>query len=110
MLLSSLVVLGLNTLIDSYLHGHLVVTWYNFLVYNVYHNIGVHYGTHPWHWYLLSGYPTILFTHMALFALGLLKGPIKQLLVFPLSAICVNLFVYRSIEEIVSNKIATAIH
>jgi GPI mannosyltransferase 3 len=47
-----LLTLVYNVAIDSYFHGSFLITAYNFLHYNVFHNVASHYGTHPWHWYL----------------------------------------------------------
>ena len=86
------IVVGLNFLIDSYFHGKLIFTWFNFLLYNVIHNVGTHYGTHPWYWFVLEGYPTLLFAHLPLFLAGL---RFYKQLAFPLGIILFNLTFYR---------------
>ena len=89
--------LGVNTLIDSHYYGKFTVTWFNFFMYNVYHNIGDHYGTHPWHWYLSQGLPTLLFSLTIPFVFGLLfklKSDWSHM-GFPFAAICFNIFIYR---------------
>ncbi|XP_049820403.1 GPI mannosyltransferase 3 [Aethina tumida] len=53
-------ILVTSVLLDSWMHGNLLVSSFEFLKYNLYHNIGVFYGSHPWHWYLSTGLPTIL--------------------------------------------------
>lgn len=90
-ILTGFVVLGLNVLIDSYFHGGLLISSFNFLLYNVFHNVGVHYGTHPFHWYLSQGLPIILFTHMFVFLIGIKHTKKLQ---FPLLAILFNVFIY----------------
>ncbi|XP_055545712.1 GPI mannosyltransferase 3 [Wyeomyia smithii] len=46
--------------IDSFLHGSLLLSSYNFLQFNVLKGIGSWYGEHPWYWYVNVGLPTIL--------------------------------------------------
>jgi hypothetical protein len=86
-----IVVLTLNTLLDSYLHGKFLLSSFNLFLYNFYQNIGTHYGTHVWYWYLTSGYPTLLFTHGISFVVGICY--IDNLL--PIIAILFNIFIYR---------------
>ncbi len=87
-----ILIMGLNTIIDTYFHGKFLLTSYNFLLYNVFHNVGVHYGTNPWYWFLSEGFPTLLFAHLILFACGL-KAWNK--LLFPLLALIFNVIFYR---------------
>ena len=65
---------------------------FNFFLYNVYHNVGTHYGTHPWHWFITQGYPTLLFSHILLIPFGIQFKTKKPL---PIIAILFNIFVYR---------------
>lgn len=51
---------ALSVVIDSLIHGSLVFTSYNFIKFNFFEDIGSFYGSHPWHWYLSSGFPAIL--------------------------------------------------
>ena len=90
---SRLVVLSINTLIDSHFYGELVVTSYNFLLHNLINNIGIHYGTHPWHWYLSHGLPTLLFSTIILFMIGAVRHPKRN--AYYLFAIAFNVLVYR---------------
>lgn len=53
-------VFGLCTAVDSYAHGSLIFTPYEFFKYNVYHNVGEFYGSHPWYWYFNVGLPVVL--------------------------------------------------
>uniref|UniRef100_A0A182SM66 Mannosyltransferase n=1 Tax=Anopheles maculatus TaxID=74869 RepID=A0A182SM66_9DIPT len=46
--------------IDSYFHGSVVFTCYEFLKYNVLKDVGSFYGEHPWYWYLYAGLPAVL--------------------------------------------------
>ncbi len=67
-LLTALVVLA----IDSYCYGRLTVTPLNFVLFNL--ASSSHYGTHPWHWYLSSGIPTLAGPLLPLLAAGLWSG------------------------------------
>jgi phosphatidylinositol glycan class B len=84
--------MSVNCLIDSYFYGKFVLTAYNFLSYNVFHNVGAHYGTHPWHWFVTEGFPVLLFGHLPLFLAGL---KFNKQLQFPLTVIVFNIFCYR---------------
>jgi phosphatidylinositol glycan class B len=90
-LLAGLIMLPICTLIDSYFHGSFLLTPLNFLVHNVVNNVGIHYGTHPWHWYFSQGFPTILFAHIVPFLIGL--NYFKKLY-FEIAAVLFNIFVY----------------
>ncbi|XP_050069537.1 GPI mannosyltransferase 3 [Anopheles maculipalpis] len=46
--------------VDSYFHGSVVFTCYEFLKYNVLKGVGSFYGEHPWYWYVYAGLPTVL--------------------------------------------------
>lgn len=52
--------IGLSVFIDSLAHGSLIITTYNFIKFNFLEDIGSFYGSHPWHWYLSTGFPVIL--------------------------------------------------
>lgn len=56
----ALISLSSLTALDTYLHGSLVVTPWEFIKFNVYHDIGSFYGTSPWYWYLAIGLPAVL--------------------------------------------------
>lgn len=85
-------VIPFNILLDSFLHGKFLVSWFNFFLYNVYHNIGTHYGTHPWYWYIVQGYPTILCSHTVVFVIGLFH---TRKSVLPIATITFNIVIYR---------------
>ncbi|KAJ2945135.1 hypothetical protein O0L34_g9196 [Tuta absoluta] len=51
---------GALVALDSYFHGSLVVTPWEFFRANVLQDIASFYGTHPWHWYLTQGLPAVL--------------------------------------------------
>ncbi|XP_037933585.1 GPI mannosyltransferase 3 isoform X2 [Teleopsis dalmanni] len=59
-LVIGVLVAALGIGVDTYLHGKLIITPYEFLKYNVFHNIGSFYGSHPWHWYFTIGLPSVL--------------------------------------------------
>ncbi|CAF0912048.1 unnamed protein product [Brachionus calyciflorus] len=69
--LIGVLILSFGVLIDSYFYGSFLISWWNFFLYNVYNNIGIHYGTHSFHWYFTQGYPTLIFIHIVLFIFGL---------------------------------------
>lgn len=46
--------------LDSWAHGSFILTPIEFLKVNVVQEIGSFYGSHPWHWYLTTGLPTVL--------------------------------------------------
>ncbi|XP_030385200.1 GPI mannosyltransferase 3 isoform X2 [Scaptodrosophila lebanonensis] len=84
-----LIVASAGIAIDTYWHGRLIVTPYEFLNYNIFHNIGSFYGSHPWYWYFTVGLPTVLGINTLPFLYGIMetvrkpeKFPIcKQLLI-----------------------------
>ncbi|XP_034481577.1 GPI mannosyltransferase 3 isoform X1 [Drosophila innubila] len=98
-----LLVAGVGIAIDTYWHGQLVVTPWEFLKYNIFNNIGSFYGSHPWYWYFISGLPTVLGINTLPFIFGLIqtvrkteKFPVsKQLLI----AILVSLLVLSTVEH-----------
>ena len=59
-LLIGVIVGGALVGLDSYFHGSLIITPWEFLKVNVLEEIGSFYGTHPWYWYFSSGLPAIL--------------------------------------------------
>lgn len=56
----SMVSFMISTVIDSHAHGKFIITGYEFLKVNVFHNVGEWYGTQPWYWYLSTGLPATL--------------------------------------------------
>ncbi|KAM7358789.1 phosphatidylinositol glycan anchor biosynthesis class B isoform 1-T1 [Cochliomyia hominivorax] len=59
--------------IDSWMHGQLLITPYEFLKYNIFHNIGSFYGSHPWYWYFTVGLPTVLGINFLPFLFGVME-------------------------------------
>ncbi|CAH1773769.1 unnamed protein product [Owenia fusiformis] len=57
--------------IDHVFYGRWVFVQYNFLEFNVLHDMGSFYGSHPAHWYLTQGLPVVLATHTIPFLMGL---------------------------------------
>ncbi|XP_049878711.1 GPI mannosyltransferase 3 [Pectinophora gossypiella] len=51
---------GTLVALDSYFHGSLIVTPWEFFRFNVLNDIASFYGQHPWHWYLTQGLPAVL--------------------------------------------------
>nr|XP_036215464.1 GPI mannosyltransferase 3 isoform X2 [Bactrocera oleae] len=58
--------------IDTYWHGRVIITPYEFFKYNVLHNIGSFYGSHPWYWYFTVGLPTVLGINTIPFIFGVI--------------------------------------
>lgn len=96
-------VAGVGIAIDTYWHGQLIVTPWEFLKYNILHNIGSFYGSHPWYWYFTAGLPTVLGINTIPFICGTMetvrKGNVhpvsKQLLI----SILVTLAVLSTVEH-----------
>lgn len=59
-LLIALLTAGPLVALDTYFHGSLIFTPWEFAKVNVLQGIGSFYGTHPWYWYFSSGLPAIL--------------------------------------------------
>jgi GPI mannosyltransferase 3 len=51
---------GFLVALDSYFHGSLIITPWEFFKVNVLNGIGSFYGSHPFYWYFSSGLPAIL--------------------------------------------------
>uniref|UniRef100_A0A0K8U8K4 Mannosyltransferase n=1 Tax=Bactrocera latifrons TaxID=174628 RepID=A0A0K8U8K4_BACLA len=58
--------------IDTYWHGRIIITPYEFFKYNILHNIGSFYGSHPWYWYFTVGLPTVLGINTIPFIFGVI--------------------------------------
>lgn len=63
--------------IDSYYHGSWLITPLEFFKSNVIDDIGAHYGTHPFHWYLSSGLTAVLGIGCVPFFLAVLQTASK---------------------------------
>uniref|UniRef100_A0A0A1X6J3 Mannosyltransferase n=1 Tax=Zeugodacus cucurbitae TaxID=28588 RepID=A0A0A1X6J3_ZEUCU len=89
--------------IDTYLHGRVIITPYEFFRYNILHNVGSFYGSHPWYWYFTVGLPTVLGINTIPFIFGVISTvrhkkdyPVrKQLLI----VILLSLVVLSTIEH-----------
>ncbi|XP_077050084.1 GPI alpha-1,2-mannosyltransferase 3 isoform X5 [Siphateles boraxobius] len=57
--------LAISTLIDSVFYGK-----WNFLKFNVLHNVAEFYGAHPWHWYFTQGLLVVIGPHLPFFMHG----------------------------------------
>lgn len=69
-LLIALVVGSALMSLDSYFHGSLIITPWEFFKVNVLEGVNSFYGSHPFYWYLSSGLPAILGIGLLPFALG----------------------------------------
>lgn len=70
--------LGVSTLIDSFFYGKWIFVQWNFLKFNVLHNVGEFYGSHPWHWYWTQGLPVVIGPHLPLVLHGCLLSTRKH--------------------------------
>jgi len=66
--------------VDSALYGTLTIVPLNFFLINVYKNLGVNYGSHPWHWYFSNGLPCLLGPLLLLLLKGIKRAPLVLLL------------------------------
>ncbi|XP_029495112.1 GPI mannosyltransferase 3 isoform X1 [Oncorhynchus nerka] len=62
--------LGISTLIDCIFYGKWTLVQYNFLKFNVFHNVAEFYGSHPWHWYFTQGFVVVIGPHLPFFLYG----------------------------------------
>ncbi|XP_061622156.1 GPI mannosyltransferase 3-like isoform X2 [Phyllopteryx taeniolatus] len=60
----------ISTIIDSVFFEKWIFVQFNFLKINVVHSVADFYGTHPWHWYLIQGFPVIMGSHLPFFFHG----------------------------------------
>ncbi|XP_050525258.1 GPI mannosyltransferase 3 [Daktulosphaira vitifoliae] len=70
---TGLVLIILSLLIDSYFHGSIVFTQWNFLLFNVIKKVNEHYSTEHWSWYFTCGLPPILGPIFILFVFVIFK-------------------------------------
>ncbi|XP_053616346.1 GPI mannosyltransferase 3 [Plodia interpunctella] len=56
---------GALVALDSYFHGDLVVTPWEFFKLNILQDVASFYGSHPWYWYLTHGLPAVLGVNLA---------------------------------------------
>lgn len=82
-LLIGLLVAGFGVFLDTYIHGSLIVTPYEFLKYNLLQGIGSFYGTQPWYWYFAVGLPTVLGINTLPFIFGAIET-IRHSKVYPI--------------------------
>lgn len=54
------ITIGFGVGVDYLMYGDLVLTPVNFFKANVLNNIGSFYGSHPWYWYVTTGWPAVL--------------------------------------------------
>ncbi|XP_060734382.1 GPI mannosyltransferase 3 [Tachysurus vachellii] len=62
--------LAVSTFIDCTFYGKWTFVQWNFLKFNVLHNVAEFYGTHPWHWYLTQGFAVVIGPHLPFFLHG----------------------------------------
>jgi len=71
---------SLTSIVDRLFYGSWVNVHYNFLEFNVLHNMGSFYGAHPWYWYLVQGFEAIMGPHIFPFIMGAIHGMSRPLL------------------------------
>lgn len=76
----SLLVVGICILVDSWFYATFTITPLNFFIINVYRNLGVNYGSHPWHWYVSNALPSAFGPLLIAYLLELKTCSIFQLL------------------------------
>lgn len=76
--------------VDYLFYGELTFVPWNFVKFNVAHNISAFYGTHPFHWYFTQGLPTILGSFVPVFVLGVAVAARRELFYL----LCWTVFVY----------------
>ncbi|XP_077293205.1 phosphatidylinositol glycan anchor biosynthesis class B [Arctopsyche grandis] len=67
-------IFGLSTMIDTYLHGGLIITPWEFFKVNYVNDIGSHYGSQPWYWYFAIGFPAVLGINLIPFLCGSIEA------------------------------------
>ena len=55
-----IITLGISVVLDRWFYGEWTCVLYNFLEFNVFKGLDKLYGTHPWYWYFLEGFTTVL--------------------------------------------------
>lgn len=64
----------MSLLINTSSLTHFLLQWtlvqYNFLKFNVFHNVAEFYGSHPWHWYFTQGFVVVIGPHLPFFLYG----------------------------------------
>lgn len=89
----------------------ILVQW-NFLKFNVLHNVAEFYGSHPWHWYFTQGLPVVIGPHLPLFlhgcSLATKKHRILLITIFWTTAVyrCTSAFNIPHTESIISETFA----
>ncbi|CAI9742989.1 GPI mannosyltransferase 3-like [Octopus vulgaris] len=102
--------LTLSTLVDYLGYGKFVLVQYNFFKFNVLSNLGSHYGTHPWHWYVTQGYPVIIATHLVPFVAGVCKARNKSLFTVILWTLLIYSFLSHKEFRFVMHTIPLSMH
>lgn len=67
-------ILTLSSLVDFVFYQRFVIVLWNFLNFNIVKNLGVHYGSHPWHWYFTQGVPAIFGSQLPIVIYGTLSS------------------------------------
>ncbi|XP_002736845.2 GPI alpha-1,2-mannosyltransferase 3-like [Saccoglossus kowalevskii] len=60
--------------IDRIFYGKWIFVQYNFFYYNFFSDIGSNYGSHPFYWYMVTGIPIVLGTHLIPLSFGVRKA------------------------------------
>uniref|UniRef100_A0A915JRN8 Mannosyltransferase n=1 Tax=Romanomermis culicivorax TaxID=13658 RepID=A0A915JRN8_ROMCU len=73
-------ILVLSIIIDRFCYGYWVFSMWNFFLFNFASSGSAHFGTHPIHWFISNGLPTILFMHALPITLGIFKSNVRWIL------------------------------
>ncbi|KAL3278421.1 hypothetical protein HHI36_013743 [Cryptolaemus montrouzieri] len=69
---TGILILMMSIIIDSLAHGSFVISFYEFLKFNVLQDGASFYGALPWYWYMSFGLPAVLGVHLMPFILATL--------------------------------------
>jgi phosphatidylinositol glycan class B len=90
--------------IDSYAHGSLLITPWEFLKVNVINEIGSFYGVHSWNWYFIIGLPTALGVTLLPFLMACFKT-LKERKVYPIQSLfLVSIFLTLVVYSLLPHK------
>lgn len=77
-------------IIDSFFYQNFTIVPLNFFMVNVYNNLGVNYGTHPWHWYFSAALPSLIGPLVVPLLLALPVSPLHLGLPLVVNLVCLS--------------------
>jgi phosphatidylinositol glycan class B len=96
-------VMALCIIIDSIFYAKLILTPFNFFIINVYKNLGVNYGTHPWHWYVTAGLPSLLGPLVLPLVVSLPRSHLNLLLPILVNLTCLSVLPHKEMRFLQSS-------